>query len=361
MYMHRLIILLILSVSLVFTSCDSGLPEEPETDQVRSVNVELEELSPEDFASYLRLVGTVTTNNDVQISAEVNGRIQEFYKREGDSVAEGENILKINDQKLRQEVRRLRAVTEQSRENYERLQRLYETDDIGSEIDVLNARYTYEQNQASLESMEVDLENTLIKAPFSGEVDEILIEAGEMVSSGTPVLRLISKSGMKITLGVPGRYADEVDRGDEAEVWFDFDPENRFYLPITNVSNSIDPTNRTFKMDLDLPPDEINTKIDMLANVRLRINHIPDVIIVGEEYIFTKNGHHVAYIAGENEDGQNVAIERRVELGPSYGNRVVVSEGLDEGDRLVTQGSSYLQDSTRITISGESPGTMVSN
>ncbi|MEX2368766.1 MAG: efflux RND transporter periplasmic adaptor subunit [Balneolaceae bacterium] len=356
MNVNRLILLLIFTVSLVLLSCETEAPEESETELVRTVNVELLELEPEDFASYLRLVGTVTTSQDVRISAEVSGRVLEFYKREGDSVRKGGQILKIDDQKLRQEVRRLRAVTEQSRENYERLQRLYETDDIGSEIEVLNARYTYEQNQASLESMEVDLENTSIKAPFNGEIEEILVETGERVSPGTPVLRLISRSGMKITVGIPGRYSGDVDRGDEAEVWFDFAPENRLNLPISFVGSTIDPLNRTFKADLELPDDVVNAKIDMLANVRLRTHHIPEVIVVGEEFIFRRDDHYVAYVAGENEEGQPVAVERSLDLGPTYGNRVVVNEGLNAGDRLITLGSSYLQDGTRISPSGNSSG-----
>src|SRR5690606_38117662 len=122
----------------------------------------------EDFSAYLRLVGTVTTTNDVRLSAEVTGRVTGFSRREGDRVNRGDQILKIDDQRLVQEVRRLQAVTGQSRENYERLQRLYENNGIGSEIEVLNAQYLYEQNQAALDAVQIDLDNTVIRAPFNG-------------------------------------------------------------------------------------------------------------------------------------------------------------------------------------------------
>lgn len=335
---------------VLFSGCGAEVEEASLEDLVRSVNVEVVEVEPENFSSYLRLVGTVNTSNDVIISSEVSGRVVEFYRREGSRVRNGEPIVKIDDQRLRQEVRRQQAVTEQSRENYERLQRLYATDNIGSEMDVINARFTWEQNQAALEGLQVDLENTTIRAPFDGEVDRIDVETGEMVSIGTPVLRMISRTGLKVTLGVPARYSDVVDSGDEAEVWFDFAPERRYRLPIIFVGRSIDPRNRTFKVDLALPENLDHLKVDMLANVRLRTEFLEDVVVIGEEYVFRKEGRHVAYVAGENEQGQAVARERTLRIGPGFGGRLVVQEGLEPGDRLITAGSSYLQEMSRIRI-----------
>lgn len=343
----------------VFNACETETAEPEQA--VKTVNVETRQLEPQVFESYLQQVGTVTTNNDVQVSAEVSGRIVNLAKQEGDNVQEGQTVIKVDDRKLQQELNRLQATTSQSRENYERLKRLYEEEDIGSEIDYLNAKYAYEQNLAALESIRVDLENTSISAPFTGIVETVFTEVGEMVSPGTPVFRLISKQSKKVELGVPARYAQQVELGDMTEVWFDFDTETRYELPVTHIGNTIDPTNRTFSVEIDMPADLNQIKIDMIANVRLETERVEDAIVVGEEFVYQKQGNNVVYVAGQDEDGNPIANERIVRLGPNYGNNVVIRDGLTTGEELITLGSSYLQDGSRIVNVEEEQSGMVAD
>ncbi|MDX1642499.1 MAG: efflux RND transporter periplasmic adaptor subunit, partial [Balneolaceae bacterium] len=307
---------------------------------------------------YLQVVGTVTTNNDVEVAAEVSGRITEVRKNEGQGVQKGQTVVKVDDRKLRQELNRLQAVTSQSKENYERLKRLYEEENIGSEIDYLNAKYNYEQNLAALESMRVDLENTSISAPFTGDVETIFTEAGEMVSPGTPVFRLINKDRKKILAGVPARYSGSVNLEDEAEVWFDFAPDTRYTLPVTFIGSAIDPRNRTFEVEIQLPVDNDQIKIDMIANVRLRTERIDSVIVIGEEYVFQKRGNNVVYVFGEDDQGEPIAKERVVSLGSKYENEVVIESGLTPNDELITLGASYVQDGSRIQKTDEERAEM---
>lgn len=354
----RTIAFLILALG-VFYACET---ESAEPEQVvKTVNVETERLEPEVFESFLQQVGTVTTNRDVQVSSEVSGRIVSLSKEEGDEVRQGEAVIKVDDRKLQQELNRLQATTSQSKENYERLKRLYEEQNIGSEIDYLNAKYAYEQNLAALESVRIDLENTSITAPYTGIVETVLTEVGEMVSPGIPVFRLISKESKKVLLGVPARYAGAVDLGDSAEVWFDYDTETRYQLPVTFIGNTIDPTNRTFAVEIDLPAELNQVKIDMIANVRLQTERMENVIVIGEEYVFQKNGNNVVYVAGQDENGNPIADERIVSLGSTFGNDVVIEEGLAVGEELITLGASYLQDGSRIVNVEEEQSAMVAD
>lgn len=350
--------ILLLAIGIV-TACETEVAENEE--QVKSVNVETKQVEPEVFESYLRLVGTVITNSDVQVAAEVSGRITEVRKNEGEVVRKGETVVKVDDRKLQQEFNRLQSTTAQSRENYERLKRLYEEQNIGSEIDYLNAKYAYEQNQAALESIKVDLENTSISAPFSGSVESIFTEAGEMVSPGTLVYRLINKSDKKVLIGVPARYSGAVDLGDNAEIWFDFDPDTRYQLPVTFIGSSIDPRNRTFEVEIRLPVDISQIKVDMIANVRLRTERIEDAIVVSEQYIFQKEGNDVVYLFDQNGQGEAIASEKVVSLGSAYGNAVVIEDGLNAGDELITLGASYLQDGSRIQKAEEVQSEMAAN
>lgn len=337
---------------LVVAAACSQEEEPVQEERVKTVNVETEKLAPKVFNRYLRLIGTVESQNDVMISAEVSGRVEQYYLDKGSYVQQGEPILKIDDSKLLQEKARLEAQTEQAREQYERLQRVFEQDSIGSEIDVINARAAFQQSKSALESIKVDIANTVVKAPFDAVLEERMIETGEMATPGTPLFRLIGRNRLKVTAGVPSRFADVVKQGDETEVWFDFQSSDTLSLPITFVAESIDPQARTFKIEILLPADAENFKIDMIANVKLKTLRRDNVVVIGEEHVYQKEEEFVVYTVGENENGERVAKERPVQLGPSYENNVVVESGLNPGEELITIGSSFLQDGTRIEVVG---------
>jgi RND family efflux transporter MFP subunit len=316
--------------------------------EVRTVDVQTETLEPQVFESYLRQVGTVTSTGDVTVAAEVTGVVEEVVRREGQEVSEGDPVVRLDNRQLQQEVRRLEAATSQARENYERLRRLYENEDIGSEIDVLNAKYSFEQSESMLETARINLENSIIKAPFSGTIENVVAEKGSMVSMGSPVFRIVDGNEKKIRLGVPARYSNAVDLGDMAEVWFNYEPDRRYTLPVTFIGSTIDPRNRTFRVDIDLPQELQDVKLEMIANVRIRTEYRENVLMINEEFLFQKDNRFVVYLQGSNDNGEPIAVEREIKMGPSYENQTIITEGLNPGDVLITIGSSYLENGTRI-------------
>jgi membrane fusion protein (multidrug efflux system) len=342
-------LLLLFSVSL--QNCSSSEMESSEPEElIKMVNVETEVLSPEPFNSFLRLVGRVETSDDVQLSAEVSGRVLAHVVSEGQRVRKGQTILQIDDSKLSQEVARLEALVAQSETTWKRVQTLFEKENIGSEIDYLNAKYAYDQNKSALASLLVDLENTEIIAPFNGVVETIFVEEGEMVAPGMPAIRLIGADQFVIAAGVPARYANVVELGDKVDVWFDTQVQDTLAGTIVYVANSIDPSNRTFKIDIRLPSGQTYYKVDMIANLRLNTLSLSQAIVVSEEFVYSKGDGYVMYVKGTNSEGKDIAIERRVELGPSFKTEVVINQGLLLGDEIITIGSAFLNDGVRINI-----------
>jgi len=347
--MNKLYIIITVLLAGLLTACAQE-QEVSQEELIKTVNVQTETLHAKTFERFLRLVGTVESLNDVNISAEVSGRIEKYYADKGSRVAKGEKILKIDDSKLLQEKARLEAQTEQAREQYERLQRVFEQDSIGSEIDVINAKAAYRQSKSALESIKVDLQNTTVSAPFDAILEDRMLETGEMASPGAPLVRLIGREQLTVSAGVPSRFSDVVNIGDQAEVWFDFQSSDTLNFPITYVAESIDPQARTFEIEIALPANAEKYKIDMIANVKLKTLQRDSVIVVGEEYVFQKEQGFVVYTVGENDQGNSVAREQIVKLGPSYENNIVIEEGLTSGQQLITVGSSFLQNDTRVEV-----------
>lgn len=342
--------LIILITGTVLLAC-GGESQESETQEelVKTVNITTKTVAPSTFASYVRVVGNVETSNDIMISAEVNGRVIDYKVEEGAQVKKGQTIVKIDDSKLKQEKARLEAMTSQTKEQYERLKKVYEEDGIGSELDYLNAKYAYEQSNSALESIKIDLENTSIKAAFNGEVEAIMVEEGEMVSPGMKVVRLIGSDAYKISAGVPARYSDAVQIGDKVDVWFDTQVKDTLNSAINYVGGSINPQNRTFRIETRLPKNK-TYKVDMIANMRLKTVEQSNVLVISEEFVYSKDNRYVVYVLSENEEGKAVANEREVKLGLSYQTNVIIEEGLAEGDKLITLGSAFLDDGMRVTV-----------
>lgn len=356
--MHTFKKILLISMAALIAGCSGGSETPADEVQVKTVNVETRKLEPETFASYLQLIGTVQAANDVRLSAEESGRVLRYYPEEGAFVKKGELIAKIDDRQLRQEAARLEALTEQTRETYERQKRLWEQDSVGSEIDYLNAKYNYEQNKANLEATRVRINKTELRAPFNAKFERKLVEEGEMVSPGTPMVRLIANDQVKVVAGVPARYSDVVQPGDTAMVWFDTVDSDTLHGKITFVGSSIDPSARTFRTETVLPNTGHRYKVDMVANIKLQTMHRPGVLMAGEEFLYEKNGGYVVYVVGKNDEGDTVAKEQPVTLGPSYNNRVVLQKGVQPGDELITVGSSFLKDNMRIKIVNQSGKTV---
>ena len=344
-----LFVVLVFSLTLHNCSSDEMESSEPE-ELIKMVNVETEVLSSEPFNSFLRLVGTVETSDDVQLSAEVSGKVFMHVVSEGQKVQKGQTILRIDDAKLSQEVARLEAVVAQYETTWKRVQTLYEEENIGSEIDYLNAKYAYDQNKSALSSLLVDLENTEIIAPFTGVVETIFVEEGEMVAPGMPAIRLIGANQFVISAGVPARYANVVELGDRVDVWFDTQVQDTLAGTIVYVANSIDPSNRTFKIDIRLPSGKTYYKVDMIANLRLNTLSLNQAVVVSEEFVYSKGEGYVMYVKGTNSEGKDIALERKVELGPSFKTEVVISRGLAPGDEIITIGSAFLNDRVRINV-----------
>lgn len=352
--MKTRIVTLLVGVLVVFVACSSEADKAKQTEEVvKTVNVVTTPITPKDFASYVRVVGVVETSDDVMLSAEVSGKVVRYYATEGEKVRAGQTILKIDDSKLTQEKARLEAVTAQARENYERLKKVYEEDGIGSEMDYLNAKYNYEQSRSTLESINIDLANTEIKAPFNGTVESILYEVGEMVSPGVPVVRLIGTDNYTISAGVPARYSNVVHKGDTVDVWFDTQQQDTVQGIVHYVGNSINPQNRTFEIEISLPKNNTLYKVDMIANIRLNTYKQRNVIVVSEEFVYSKEGEYVVYVKDTAPEGYTIAKQVPVELGRSYKSEVIIENGLHFGDELITIGSAFLDDSTRIEVKND--------
>jgi multidrug efflux pump subunit AcrA (membrane-fusion protein) len=212
-----------------------------DTTGVRVINVGVTPVGRSDFVDFIRIVGEVEAMHDITVSAEEAGPIARFFVAKGARVSRRQVIAKIDDAVLRGQVDEARATAELADEQYERQRRLWEEERIGSEIAYLQARSTAKAADARYRTLLARLERTEVRAPVAGVFDEKYVEIGEMVSPGSPIVRVVAIQQVKVVGGVPERFGLDVREGDTARVTFDVLPGREFAGTIQFVGAAVDP------------------------------------------------------------------------------------------------------------------------
>ena len=345
---------LALALALAVAGCgntaEAGAGTEEETSFQRVINVEVLPLVAVDFEERVRLTGTVQANRDVTISAEEAGVIREILTDEGSSVTEGQPLLRVDDSILRAQFAEAEARAALAEETWKRRQRLFEEDGVGSELAYLEARYQADQAAAVLSMLSERLARTVIRAPIDGILERREVELGTMVSPGVPVARIVQIDPVKVTGGVPERYAADVKTGSRAVVSFDVLAGEEYTGRIGYVGATVNPRNRTFAAELVLPNPGFVIKPEMVANIEILRRTIPSTIVIPQEALIRVEEGFVAFVVGVGEGGEEVAEVRSVAIGPAQRNEVVVEEGLAPGDRLIVVGQTLVADGDRIEV-----------
>lgn len=318
---------------------------------VKLVNVEVAPIRASDFVGHIRITGEVEALRDVVVSAEESGVIERFYREKGSYLRKGEVLARIDDRLLRSQVKEAESQAALAAERFERYRRLWEEEKIGTEMDFLEAKYQADLEAARLESLRTRLERTRIAAPVSGVFDERYVDEGEMVAPGVPVARIVEVGRVKITGGVPERYAGTVAPGDTARVTLDVLSGRRFPGTLSYVGTAVDPDNRTFPIEVVMDNPDGRVKPHMVADLEIVNQRLPGAIVIPQDAVIrTEDGYQV-FVAVER-DGAAFAEARTVRLGPSSGDQTVIHEGLREGDRLIVRGHKKVDAGDRLRIVG---------
>ncbi len=346
-----LFLLAVLLLPLGFWGCGGAEAEAPQdaAAYTRVLNVEVATVEESSFTEIIRLTGTVQADKDVVVSAEESGVIREITVDKGYWVEAGQAMFRLDDELLKAQVDQARALSNLAQETWDRRKRLFEQDQVGSELAYLEAKYASEQAAANLNLLEHRLARTVIRAPISGVLDSREIEVGTMVGPGTPVARIVDTNPVKITGGVPERYAADVRTGTEATVVFDVLPDDAFAGRISYVGAVVDAGNRTFPVELRLRNPGGIIKPEMVANIEVTRRTIDEAMIIPQEALVRVEDGYIVFVV-EEEGGVDMVRSRVVALGPAQQNEVVIQSGLEPGDRIIVVGQQSISAGDQVNV-----------
>ncbi|PIB27620.1 efflux transporter periplasmic adaptor subunit [Maribacter sp. 4U21] len=305
----------------------------------------------EKFDHFLELQGDVTTKQNVLIYPEMQGTLQRVYVKEGQQVSKGQLLASIDDGGMASQLSQLETQADLAKTTFERQERLW-NQKIGSEIQYLQAKTTYEAAQSAVKQIKSQLGKSTIRAPFSGIIDNVIKDQGTVVAPGpgSEVFRIVNLSDMYIAIDVPETYLGDIKKGNSAIVYFPVLGDT-LISEIRQTGNFINPGNRAFKVEVAVPNRDNTIKPNLTAKVSLN-DYSSEAAVLVPQGIISENaeGQQYLYIASDRTEDKATAKRRIITTGRTQGNMVEVLSGITAGDLLIKEGARSVKDGQSVQI-----------
>jgi membrane fusion protein (multidrug efflux system) len=306
------------------------------------------------FEDRIRINGNVAASEDAMISAETPGQVL-FVAERGTVVRKGDLILKLDDRLLKSGFEATKTGFELAENMYNRQAALY-ADSVISTVQYLQSKAQRDQAASQLASIQKQLEDAELRAPFSGRIEERMTSVGQFVGPGMPVLRLVNTSQVKITGGVPERYAGKIKQNTPVEVNFRSYNITSKLATVRFAGNLINPDSRTFPIELILDNPDNAIKPLMVVELRVVRDAFEGSLVVPRTAV-TRDDNGLSLFVVETQGDTKRAKMRLIDISLSSGDFVLINSGINEGDEIIVTGLTNLGDGDLINITTTSTNT----
>lgn len=307
-------------------------------------------ITPKEFQHFLELQGDVMTRQNVLVYPEMAGTLNRVYVKEGQRVSKGQLLASIDDGGLSNQLAQMKTQLELAKTTFERQKRLWDQN-IGSEIQYLQAKTQYEAQENAVKQMESQLGKSSIRAPFSGIIDDVIKDQGTVVSPGpgSEVFRIVNLSDMYVEVEVPEAHLPNVTPGKAVEVYFPVLGES-VSTQVRQTGNFINPSNRAFTVEIPVSNEKGTIKPNLTAQVKIN-DYTNDQAILIPQSVVSENaeGEQYVYLVTE-ENNEQIAKKAIVELGKTQGDYVEVINGLTANTNLIVEGARRVREGQSVKV-----------
>ena len=303
------------------------------------------------FNHFLELQGDVKTKQNVLIYPEMAGQLEAIYVKEGQYVKKGQVLAKINDGGLVNQLAQVKTQTALAKTTFERQKRLWEQK-IGSEIAFLQAKATFEAQENSVSQLKKQLAKSVLTAPFSGVIDDVMKEQGVVVAPGmgAEVFRIVNLSKMYIETAVPESYITSIKKGKSVDVIFPV-LGRKMNSSVRQAGNFINPSNRTFKVEIAVDNKEGDIKPNLTAKLKIN-DYTSDKALLVPQSIISENakGEQYVYVVKDLKGKRGTAKQVIINTGKTQGDVVEVLAGIKAGDKIIKEGARSVQNNQEVQV-----------
>lgn len=308
----------------------------------------VETLKKQDFKHYIEVQGNVDAEENVLALNQQPGIVTSINVKVGDRVTKGQLLgTTQTTAAIEDQVRSTETQVALAKTAYEKQARLWEQK-VGSEIQYLQAKTQKEAAEAGLAGLKKQLDMTKIIAPISGTVDAVNLRIGDMAAPSQlmPGIRIINEQSLKVKAKLADSDFGKIKNNDKIHVEFP-DINKEIETTVSYVSKTIDPRSRTFSLEAKLNNPHGEYGANMIAKLKINDAILKNVLAVPSNIIQKSAEGNYVLIATE-QNGIKSAVKRKIVVGTEYNGLTVITEGLTEGDNIITFGYSEVVDGQRI-------------
>lgn len=319
--------------------------------------VEITELALQTVVPEIVTTGSVRAVDEVMLSAEVSGPVAAIHVREGQSVARGDLLLELNDERLQHEVTRAQQLLRQSEsragESFANLQRrrelaaqdtLSEETLAAAEHEAERASAMVEEARAALALAQRNLRESRLISPVDGVIDRRMVDTGETIQVGQSLISIQATGQLEVRTFVSERDIQHIAAGATAVIELPTLPDRRFTARVTTAGIAADPRTGNFPVRVILEERDERLRPGLTARVTI-LGQAREILLLPPRSLVDVERRQSVYLV---EDGLARIRHPDVIVGP--GNRFEVVRGLSPGDKLIVSNQHRLIDGAEVEI-----------
>ncbi|OQX29953.1 MAG: hypothetical protein B0D92_01020 [Spirochaeta sp. LUC14_002_19_P3] len=306
--------------------------------------VSVETVRTETFVVYGEYLGEARGIAEVKLKADVDGRVESVFAKEGGRVSAGQSLAEIDSQKADKTYQAAVLSERLARETYEREQRFL-AEGSSFQLKVDEAHLDWLQSQSNLLKAKSERDSAFAITPISGVVLIRYIDLYDNIESGDPTFEIADLSRIRLTVDVPEADIAGVRELNEAEVVFSSYPGRLFAGVPTSFARGRSENSLSYQVTVLVENPDMEILSGQTARVRLVLRRFPDSISIPSRAVLIRTGGHYVFVV---RDG--IAHEVQVRTGASSNTRTLIEEGLFTDDVVVTEGLNRLTDGELVEV-----------
>lgn len=302
---------------------------------------------------HIDAVGTLLAIQSVNVAPQVSGKVTEILFEPGQSVNQGDLLVRLDDAVERAELKRLEASLTMMKLTYERQKQLSERQ-FAAQSALDQAKMSLDQNEADIARIKALIGYKAVRAPFSGVLGVRLVNLGQYVDPGAKLVGLQKLDSLYANLILPEQKLAQLKLGQPVAVKVDTFKNREFKGRITTIDPQLDQSSRTVLVQATIDNSETLLKPGMFINAEISLEQTDEIVTVPKGAVdFSLYGDSI-FVVSTATDAAGKAVRRAqrrpVTLGEQAGNRIAVLKGLDAGDEVVTAGQTKLQNNAPVMV-----------
>lgn len=310
----------------------------------------------EQWTPAIKSVGSVEAINGIRVANEVPGVIQEIGFESGDTVEKGDVLIRLDSRTDEAALRTRRAEAQLAAQEFKRIGDLLPRRAV-SQSQYDEAKANSDAARARVNEAEAQLSKKVIRAPFNGTLGLRLVDQGEYIATGTPIVEINMLDPIYLDYTLSEQDLPRVDRGYVVVATVSAVPGETFTGEVSAINTSVNPETRTVRIRATLPNPDGKLRPGMFATVMTRQPEPRTVLTLPRSAVSYNTYGDYVFLIGENDEGQLTVTRRSVETGEVRGEQVAITKGLEEGDQVVSKGLLRLRAGQAVEIQqeGEQP------